>query len=124
MGAYSTETIGLAGGIWLLWRSDIVSMDVLSATEQEIHAIVQVSPQSQPWLLSAIYGSPCFRERCILWENLKMLSARHNLPWAAMRDFNDITCEEEKFRGNRICRRKVMEHTRCMDYCNLIDLGF
>ena len=32
-GAYSTKTIGHAGGIWLLWHSDIVSMDVLSATE-------------------------------------------------------------------------------------------
>ena len=39
-GAYSTETIGHAGGIRLLWRSDIVSMDVLFATEQEIHVIV------------------------------------------------------------------------------------
>ena len=39
-GAYSTKTIGDAGHIWLLWHSDIVSMDVLSATEQEIHAIV------------------------------------------------------------------------------------
>ena len=41
-GAYSTETIGYVGGIWLLWRSDFLSMDILSATEQEIHAIVQV----------------------------------------------------------------------------------
>ena len=39
-GAYSTETIGHAGGIGLLWRSDIVSMDVLFVTEQEIHVIV------------------------------------------------------------------------------------
>lgn len=39
-GAYSTESIGHAGGIWLLWCSNIVSMDVLSATKQEIHAIV------------------------------------------------------------------------------------
>ena len=39
-GAYSTETIGHAGEIWLLWQSDFVSMDVLLATEQEIHAIV------------------------------------------------------------------------------------
>ena len=99
-------------------------MDVLSATEQEIHAIVQVSPHSQHWLLSAIYGSPCFRERCMLWENLKMLSVRHNLPWAVMGDFNDDTCEEKKYRGNGICRRKVMEYTGCMDYYNLIDLGF
>ena len=69
-GAYSTETIGHARRIWLLWHSDIVSMDVLSTMEQEIHAIVQVSSQSQPWLISAIYGIPCFRERCMLWENL------------------------------------------------------
>ena len=32
-GAYSTKTIGDAEHIWLLWHSDIVSMDVLSATE-------------------------------------------------------------------------------------------
>jgi len=64
--AYLTETIGYAGGIWLLWRSDFISMDILSATEQEIHGIVQVRSLSQPWLLSAIYGSPRFRERCIL----------------------------------------------------------
>ena len=47
-GAYSTETIGHVGGIWLLWQSDFVSMDVLLAMEQEIHAIVQVSPHAQP----------------------------------------------------------------------------
>ena len=122
-GAYSIETLGHAGGIWLLWHSDIVSMDVLFVMEQEIHVIVQVSPQSQPWLLSAIYGSPCFRERCVQWENSKILSNRRNLPWAAMGDFNDVTCEEEKFFGNGICRR-VTKYTRCMDYCNLIDLGF
>ena len=69
-GAYSTETIGHARRIWLLWHFDIVSMDVLSTMEQEIHAIVQVSSQSQPWLISAIYGIPRFRERCMLWENL------------------------------------------------------
>ena len=39
-GAYSIETIGHANGIWLLWRFDIVSKDVLSATEQEIHVLV------------------------------------------------------------------------------------
>ena len=79
-GAYSTETIGYARSIWLLWRSDFVDMDILSTTKQEIHAIVQVRSLSQSWLLSAIYGSPQFRERCILWDNLKFWSVRHNLP--------------------------------------------
>ena len=41
-----------------------------------------------------------------------------------MGDFNDVTCEEEKFGGNGICRRRVTEYIGCMDYCNHIDLGF
>lgn len=39
-GAYYTETIGYVGGIWLLWHSNVVDMDILSATKQEIHVIV------------------------------------------------------------------------------------
>lgn len=31
--AYSTETIGYARGIWLLWYLDFVDMDILSAIE-------------------------------------------------------------------------------------------
>lgn len=123
-GAYSTETIGYAGGIWLLWCSDIVSMDILSTTEQEIHTIVQVRSLSKSWLLISIYGSPRFKERCILWINLKILSKRHNLPWAVMGDFNDMVNGEEKMEGNGICRRRVFEYTNCMDYCHLFDLGF
>ena len=27
-------------------------------------------------------------------------------------------------RGNGVCKRKVEEYTSCMNFCNLIDLGF
>lgn len=27
------DTIGFAGGIWLLWRTDLVQVDVLASTE-------------------------------------------------------------------------------------------
>ena len=27
------DTIGFAGGIWMLWRSDLVQVDVLATTE-------------------------------------------------------------------------------------------
>jgi len=59
-----------------------------------------------------------------LWDNLKILSERHNLAWAVMGDFNDVTNEEEKFGGNGICRRRAFEYTNCMDYYNLFYLGF
>ena len=80
-GAMVTDTIGFAGGIWILWRSDLVQVEALATTKQEIHAIVQVRCQTFNWLISAIYAaSPRFEERCILWENLKMLAFLHNLP--------------------------------------------
>ena len=64
------------------------------------------------------------RERCFLWDNLKTLSVRHNLPWVVMEDFNDVSREEEKSGGNGICNRRVSEYISCMDFCNLLDLGF
>ena len=44
-----------------------------------------------------------------------------------MGDFNDVVSGEEKIGGGGgygICRRRVLEYTNCMDYCNFFDLGF
>lgn len=49
---------------------------------------------------------------------------RPNLPWAVMGDFNDVTREEEKAGGNDICNRRVFDYISCIDFCNLLDLGF
>ena len=72
-GAVVADTIGFTGGIWLLWHSDLVQVDVMASTEQEIHALIQVRSQNFNWIISAIYVSPRFVERCLLWDNLKCL---------------------------------------------------
>lgn len=41
-GAAVVDTIGFARGIWMLWRSDLVQVDVLATMEQEIHALIRV----------------------------------------------------------------------------------
>ncbi|PKI63698.1 hypothetical protein CRG98_015888 [Punica granatum] len=64
-------TRGLLGGIWMLWRTERVQVDLLESTEQEIHAIIQVSSSSFSWLLSSIFASPRLKERKILWANLR-----------------------------------------------------
>ena len=75
-----SDTIGFAGGVWMLWRSDLVQVDVLASTEQEIHTLIRVRSQTLSWLISVIYASPRFEERCILWNNLRMLANMHDLP--------------------------------------------
>ncbi|KAK4595225.1 hypothetical protein RGQ29_013597 [Quercus rubra] len=72
--------IGFVGGIWMLWRANRIQVDVLTTTEQEIHALIQVRAHTFNWLISAIYANPRFAERCVLWENLKILASLHNLP--------------------------------------------
>ena len=41
-GAAVADTIGFAGGIWMLWRADRIQVDVLTTTKQEIHALIPV----------------------------------------------------------------------------------
>ena len=67
-GVAVADTTGFVGGIWLLWCPELVQVDVLALREQEIHAIIQVISQTLNWLISAIYASPRFIERCILWK--------------------------------------------------------
>ena len=45
-GTVVADTIGFAGGIWLLWHSDLVQVDVLATTEQKIHALIRVRSQT------------------------------------------------------------------------------
>ena len=123
-GVEVSDTIGFAGVIWLLWRTNLVQVDVLITTKQEIHAIIRVRSQTLSWIISVIYASPRFAERCMLWENLKLLSNLHDLPLALMGDFNEVISEEEKSRGNPICQRRVRAILDCMNECQMMDLGF
>lgn len=79
-GFICTETIGYAGGLWVLWKNDEVEVILLASTEQEIHAIVKVCYSNISGLVSAIYASPCLAERRILWSNLMEVTKLHNLP--------------------------------------------
>ena len=78
-GAVHTDTIGYVGGLWLLWNSIVVEVESIATTEQEIHAIIKVSSSNLTWLLSAMYVSPRFHERTVLWGKLETVASHHNL---------------------------------------------
>ena len=123
-GIHTTDPIGYAGGIWLLWCKDMVEMEVLATTEYEIHAIVKVINSNLSWLLSSIYGSPRFAKCTLFWENLCSISLLRNLPWAIVDDFNDVLDDSEKRGGNRVSMTRASAYRNCMSFCNMIDLGF
>ena len=123
-GAIHTDMIGYVGGLWLLWNADQVEVSNLTSNEQEIHAIVKVNSSNLSWLFSAIYASPRFRERCLLWNNLSNVAQAHNLLWIIGGDFNEMLSSDEKFSGRPIIPSRALLFKECLDDCNMADLGF
>ena len=123
-GFFVTETIGYAGGLWLLWKKEEVEVIMLAATKQEIHATIKVCNSDLTWLISSIYSSPRLAERKILWENLSQVALLHTLPWLLLGDFNEILCGNDKMGGRQINLNRALEFKSCLDDCNFLDLGF
>lgn len=117
------STLGFAGGIWLLWKGDIVSVDVIVANEQVVHTLVKRKTDAD-WLFSAVYASPKAAKREKLWEFFAQVSRSHNLPWLVAGDFNEIINSFSKEGGNPSKTHKYGGLLACMDKCQLMDLGF
>lgn len=118
------DTIGYAGGLWLFWNSYRVEITLLSKMKQEYHATAKVCSSNFSWLLFAIYASPRFAERTIIWDNLSTPSEMHSLPWVIAGDFNEPLNNEDKFGGRGVSINRSMLFKECLDKCNMLDLGF
>ncbi|XP_075658740.1 uncharacterized protein LOC142628551 [Castanea sativa] len=122
--AIHTETIGYAGGLWLLWKSDRVIVKPLATTEQEIHVSVKVRPSDSECIFSAVYASPRFNERCVLWNNLVNVASLHSSPWIIAGDFNEVLADDEKYGGRVVNANRALLFKDCLDARNMVDLGF
>ena len=121
---FHTETIGRKGGLWLLWYSDRVEVELLASSKQEIHATVKVRTSNSKWLFSAVYASPRSEERHILWNNLSNVAELHNMPWVIAGDFNEPLSGDDKFGGRVVSSNRSLLFKECLDNCNVVDLGF
>ena len=122
--AIHTDTVGYAGGLWMLWNSDRVEVTSLANTEQEIHTIVKVMNSNSCWLFTAVYASPRSAERHILWDNLNKVAELHNMPWVLAGDFNEPLLDDDKFGGRAVSINRSLHFKDCLDNCNMMDIGF
>ncbi|GKV09037.1 hypothetical protein SLEP1_g20594 [Rubroshorea leprosula] len=84
---------GMAGGIWLFWRSSTVCLDVLHSSSQLIHCIV--SQQQVTCLLTFVYVQPHVTQKDIFWCQLREIASQITENWIVMGDFNDILSIDE-----------------------------
>ena len=85
---------------------------------------MKVISSSFKFIFSAIYTSPRFHERCILWNNLKNVANLHEKPWIIAGDFNKVLADGDKFGGRVVNLNRSLLFEDCLDYCNMIYMGF
>ena len=96
----------------------------ITSMEQEIHVLVKVMQSKLSWCFLAIYASPRFYERYILWDNLVKVAEVNTIPWVVTEDFNEMLLNSEKFGGRLVSTHRSLLFKECIDTCNLVDIGF
>ena len=79
---------GFSGGIWVYWRSELVTIDPIIQHQQYITMEV-TKVGATPWYFSAIYASPDPTRRQELWQELTDFAQHNNKPWILAGDFNE-----------------------------------
>lgn len=100
-----------------------VEIAELASTEQEIHVIVTPTTKP-PWLLSAIYASPRYAERRLLWENLESMANLFYMPWEIAGDINEVLMGEDKFGGCSVNISRALRLQDCLNNCRMIGIGY
>ncbi|GLT70675.1 hypothetical protein SLA2020_427370 [Shorea laevis] len=84
---------GMAGGLWLFWRSLAVCLDVLHSSPQFIHCVA--SHQQATCLFTFVYVQPHVIQKDSFWCQLREVASLTTENWIVMGDFNDILTVDE-----------------------------
>lgn len=119
----AVEARGFAGGLWCFWDGENISLKVLKCTAQLIN--VQVEGKNQlKWLLSLVYASPVVSVRDTFCEFVECMSRYVNVPWCMIGDFNQVTCQDDKFGGRRVAGYAVERMRHLLDVCGFQGVQF
>lgn len=126
--AKGIDAYGFFGGIWLLWDSNRVTVDLLPSGGQAFHAFIQVHSNSQfkdfTWLLCGVYASLDLETRKLLWEELRTISDNYSRPWISIGDYNEIISHSKKSGGRASIPSRLAGYRDIVNYCDFPNLGF
>ncbi|XP_061367963.1 uncharacterized protein LOC133310979 [Gastrolobium bilobum] len=71
------EAVGFSGGIWILWKDELVEIEFIEKNSQFIHMAVSNNAGSN-FLLTVVYANPREDIREELWPNLMRISNNVN----------------------------------------------
>lgn len=104
--SYCVEARRTAGGLALFW-SDMVQIQVCSASPNFLHCVVVDKEKQRDFDCSFVYGHPVRQQRRQLWGALANFQNNHDRAWCSMGDYNEILAQYEK--GARPQNQQGME---------------
>ncbi|XP_061372953.1 uncharacterized protein LOC133315365 [Gastrolobium bilobum] len=113
---------GFSGGIWILWKDEICSVQLIEKKNQFIHVSCNLNSGSS-FLLTVVYASPREDLREALWLDLIRIAGDVVGPWMMMGDFNEIVSFKEKKGGASINFTRCSKFCSVLNDCNVMDIG-
>ncbi|KAJ4851481.1 hypothetical protein Tsubulata_031154 [Turnera subulata] len=120
--SHRIEARGFSGGIWILWREDLVSVQILACHAQFIH--IKITDDRHSFLFTAVYGSPQAAPRRALWQNLGVLAPTIREPWLIAGDFNAILDAAESSNPRKSPSSSMRDFQDCLVAAGMLDLGY
>lgn len=114
---------GLSGGL-ALWWANTVDVEILFSSKNIIHTAVHSSAIPVPKFITFVYGPPKEQDRRKIWSQIVDISKYVSGEWLCVSDYNDFTCQTEKWGGKPRAMRKILNFQKFISDCCPLDLGF
>ncbi|XP_021757503.1 uncharacterized protein LOC110722546 [Chenopodium quinoa] len=112
------DAVGFSGGIWVYWKTDLVTVSPIIKHNQHITMeITRVG--ATPWYFSAVYASPDPTKRRDLWEELNKFASNNSNPWLIAGDFNETRFPSKR---NTSCRETTRRSALFNEWVNDLEL--
>lgn len=117
---FQVPSAGLAGGIWLFWNPNLISIQIINSESQLIHCFL--SQESKSLHATFAYVQPHAHKKEEFWQQAVQLSQNIRGPWILMGDFNDIAYETERSPQNRGPMPRSVRFREHVHSCALMDM--
>ena len=115
--------LGHSGGLWLIWKQDVL-VTVVEHSNHFIFALCNNKLDNQTFGLVCIYGDPYHRLLDDIWMHIySFVQSNQNLPMFCMGDMNEIMHPNEKHGPRRTDFRCINMFRDAIKRCGFIDLG-
>jgi hypothetical protein len=121
--SFVVPSVGLSGGLWLMW-SDEINLQIKLSCRYYILALAVHIPSNVEFLLACVYGDPHHNSTNMIWDQIAdFVSNNLGKPMICLGDLNNIMHEKESY-GAYVNYSRMRAFNNYVKQCGLFDLGF